>query len=290
MSTSLRNVYLNGHIVPEDEATISVADAGFLHGASVFTTMLAHNGTIFRFDRHLQRLLDTVHLFALRTDATAESLRDGVNELLAANSLTEARVRITLSPGAIGRDEPTTVITADALADYPAEWYAKGIAVIVSSFRQVPESPTTGVKTGCYFPRVLARQEAAARGADEALWYTADNHLAEACFCNVFLVRDGVVCTPPRQTPVLGGVVQQAVFELCRDGDIPCDAETPLTVGDMLAADEVFLTSSCAGIRPVVRIEKHQVGAGEPGPVAQKIMAAYRELLDSECPPPAARE
>ena len=287
---SERSVYLNGRIVSEGEAKISVADAGFLHGASVFTTMLAHNGAIFRFDRHLRRLMDTVQLFGLRTEATGESLQAGVADLLAANGLGEARVRITLSPGAIGRDEPTTVITADALEGYPAEWYTKGIGVIVSSFRQVPESPTTGVKTGCYFPRVLARQEAAAKGAEEALWYTADHHLAEACFCNVFLVCKGVVRTPPRQTPVLGGVVQQAVFEICRDAEIPCHAETPLTVSDMLAAEEVFLTSSCAGIRPVVRIEKHDVGAGAPGPVTQKIMAAYRELLDSECPPQAARE
>ncbi len=287
---STRNVYLNGRIVPANDAKISVADAGFLHGASVFTTMLARNGAIFRFDRHLKRLLDTVGLFDLRTDATAESLRGGVDELLAANGLTDARVRITLSPGAVGRDEPTTVITADPMAEYPAEWYTQGIGVIVSSFRQVPESPTTGVKTGCYFPRVLARQEAAARGAEEALWYTADNHLAEACFCNVFLVADGTVRTPPRETPVLGGVVQQAVFEICRDEEIPCDAETPLTVHDMLEAEEVFLTSSCAGIRPVIRIEKHDVGKGVPGPVTQRIMAAYRELLDSECPPQAAKE
>lgn len=281
------NVYLNGSIVPADEARISVADAGFLHGASVFTTMLAHNGSVFRLEQHLQRLMDTVGLFELHVDATPESLRAGVAELLAENGLSEARVRITLSPGAAGGDEPTTVITADVLPEYPPRWYSEGISVIVSTFRQIGGSPTTGVKTGCYFPRVLAHQEAAAKGADEALWYTPDNHLAEACFCNVFLVRGGVVRTPPPDTPVLGGVVRQAVLELCREMEIECDTRTPLTVHDMLAAEEIFLTSSCAGIRPVARVDAHDVGDGKCGPVTRQIMAAYRDLLETECPPKA---
>ena len=283
MCMSEQSVYLNGAIVPSGEAKISVADVGFLHGASVFTTMLAHNGVVFRLERHLQRLMDTVGLFELHVDATPESLRAGVAELLAANGLDEARVRITLSPGAVGRDEPTTVITAEAMGEYPRTWYDDGINVIVSSFRQIPGSPTTGVKTGCYFPRVLARREAAAKGAEEALWYTSDNHLAEACFCNVFLVCGGIVRTPPPQTPVLQGVVQQAIFEICRQAGVEYEARTPLTVHDMLAADEIFLTASCAGIRPVVRVEAHVVGDGKPGPITRQMMAAYRDLLEAEC-------
>ena len=100
---SEQNIYLNGKIVPAGDAKISVADAGFLHGASVFTTMLAHNGAVFRLERHLRRLMDTVRLFGLQVDATPESLRGGVGELLAANGLSEARVRITLSPGPVGQ-------------------------------------------------------------------------------------------------------------------------------------------------------------------------------------------
>ena len=284
---SEKKVYLNGNIVPAGDAKISVADAGFLHGASVFTTMLAHNGVVFRLERHLERLLDTVRLFDLRVEATPESLRAGVAELLVANGLAEARVRITLSPGPVGLDEPTTVITADALPEYPRQWYTEGISVIVSTFRQMSGSPVTGVKSGCYFPRVLARQEAAGKGAEEALWYTPDHHLAEACFCNVFLVVGGIVHTPPPETPVLAGVVRQAVFEICRDAGVECDARTPLTVHDMLAAEEIFLTSSCAGIRPVVRVEAHDVGDGKPGAITRKIMPAYRDLLESECPPKA---
>ena len=145
-------------------------------------------------------------------------------------------------------------------------------------------NPVCGHKTGCYLPRVLARQEAAAKGAEEALWYTPDNRLAEACFCNVFLVLDGKVCTPPLATPVLPGIVREAVLELCGALGLECRDDRPLLVDDMLAAGEVFLTASCSGIRPVVRIERHAVGDEAPGPVTRKIMSAYRELLDRECP------
>ncbi|MHC4982605.1 MAG: aminotransferase class IV [Planctomycetota bacterium] len=288
------NVYLNGGIIPAEQAFVSISDAGFLHGASSFTTMLAHKGVVFRFDRHLERLMSTVRLLSLRTDAAPEALKEATYNLLAANELKEARLRITLTPGSIGgrvgeidrESRPTSLITASKLPEYPRNWYEKGISVVVSSFKQAKGDPTFGYKTGCYFTRVLARQEAAAKAADEALWYTPDNYLAESCFCNVFLVLGGKVWTPPRDTPVLPGIVREAVIELCRKLKIECDAETPLTVREMLAAEEMFLTSSTTGLRPVVRVERHPVGDERPGRTTRIIMEAYERLLDQECSPP----
>lgn len=245
--------------------------------------MLAHRGVVFRLASHLRRLLETVALLGIRTDATQEALTAATHDVLAANDLTEARVRITLTPGAVDQDRPTTLVTADPLPDYPSQWYTDGIKVVVASFKQITGIPTFGYKTGCYFPRVLARQEAAAKGAEEAIWYTVDNHLAEACFCNVFLVLGGKVHTPPLATPVLPGVVRQAVLELCPQLEIECDSESALTIREMLSADEMFLTASCSGLRPVSAVEAHTVGPGRPGPVTQKIAAAYRDLLDREC-------
>ncbi len=278
-----QNVHLNGRVVPESEAMVSVSDAGFLHGTSAFTTMLAHNGVVFRLDRHLSRLMDTVSLLKLRTDATAASLATAVAELLEANELSDARMRITLTPGSIHGGEPTTLITAEPLGEYPDQWYEKGISVVVTSSRQSAGGPVFGYKTGCYLPRVLARQEAAAKGAEEALWFTTDNRLAEACFCNVFLVLDGKVLTPPLDTPVLPGVVREAVLELTGRLDIDCDDKAPLTIHEVLAAEEMFITASCSGIRPVVRVERHAVGDEKPGPITKKIMSAYRKLLEDEC-------
>ena len=281
------NVYLNGKIIPGGEATISVSDAGLLHGASGFTTMLAHNGVVFRLDRHLKRLFDTVELLDLRTNATPEGLTDAVTSLLAANQLTEARMRITLTPGDVHEDSPTTLVTAEPLSEYPPEWYEKGIDVIVSSFKQSPGDVAYGHKTGCYLSRILARQEAAAKCCQEAIWFATNNYLAEACFNNIFLVLSGKLTTPPVDTPVLPGIVREAAIELCGKLGIECDAESKLTVKEMLGADEVFLTGSCTGIRPVVRIERHAVGDEKPGEITKRIMGAYQELLDKECAKPS---
>ena len=264
---------------------MSVWDAGFLHGASAFSTMLAHAGVVFRLGRHLSRLLATTGALGLRGGAETDDLAEAAKKLLAVNSLCEARVRVTLSAGSVRGEEPTTLITADPLPEYPPEWYEKGISVVVSSFKQGSVTSLAGHKTGCYFPRVLARQEAAAKGAEEALWLTPENVLAEACFCNVFLVLDGEVYTPAVDTPVLPGIVREAVLELCGTLGIPCHEDRPLTIHEILAAEEMFLTSSCAGIRPVVRVEGHGVGDEKPGAATRKIMDAYRELLDRECRP-----
>lgn len=276
------HVYLNGTILPASEASISISDPGFLHGASAFTTMLAHQGVVFRFEQHLARLSETIRLLNLSVGATTGELVAHTYAVLDANGLGEARVRITLTPGG-GEGEETTLITAVPLPAYPGEWYTKGISVVVASLKQVAGDPTFGYKTGCYLPRIIARQEAAAKGADDALWFTTDNHLAESCFSNVFLVLGGKVYTPPRDTPVLPGVVRGAVLELSETLDIDVDDQTPLTVNEMLSAEEIFLTSSTMGIRPVVRVEKHPVGKETPGDVTLRLMEAYRDMLDEEC-------
>jgi len=275
-------VYLNGKMISESEAHISISDVGFLHGGSVFTTLAAHNGRPFRLDRHLSRLLATVDLLDLRSDADADTLTAAVADVLAANDLKRARLRITLTPGDLRTARPTTLVTAAPLPDYPSEWYSEGITVVVTSFRQWPGDPTFGNKTGCYFPRILARREAQSKGATEALWFTATKRLSEGCFTNVFLVIDGVLRTPPRDTPVLPGVTREAVLELARELEIPCNDADELLVDDMLGAEEMFLTASTMGIVPVTRVERHQVGDGTVGAVTKKVTEAYRDLVERE--------
>ncbi|MCD4699836.1 MAG: aminotransferase class IV [Phycisphaerae bacterium] len=278
-----RYVYLNGSIVPEPEASLSIYDTGFLHGASVFTTLRSHNGVAFRPDRHIARLLGMTEQIGVRHDATADGLIAAVDEVLKVNDIAEGRIRITISPGPVGLEKPTVVVTASALEAYPKWWYEKGINVIVSGVRQFTGDPTAGLKTGCYLPRVLARQAAATAGAEEAIWFTETGHLAEACFCNVFIVRSGEVSTPPLDTPVLPGVVRQAVIELCEKLSIPCHTDNAITSENVSAADEMFLTSSTAGIRPVVRVGRNGVGDEKPGPITKKLLNAYENLLEQEC-------
>ncbi|MDP6542699.1 MAG: aminotransferase class IV [Phycisphaerae bacterium] len=277
-------VHLNGRLVTADEAVIKVSDAGFLHGASAFTTMRAHNGVVFRLASHLSRLLGTVELLGLRTEATRETLTAAVGELLSANALGDARIRITLTPGSIAGGDPTVVVTADPLPKYPAEWCTEGISVSITGLRQSPGDIACGRKTGCYFPRVLAMRTAAEKKTQEALWFTPEGHLAEACFCNVFLLQGGELLTPPLDTPVLDGILRGVVMELCEDLDIECSDTRVLLGRDLLNAGEVFLTSSCSGIRPVVRVEDHVIADGKVGPITARIRKAYEEILEAECP------
>lgn len=278
-----QSVYLNGSIIPLECASIGISDAGFLHGASVFTTMLAHNGKVFRLDRHLLRLMETARLVDIQTDATADLLRAAVEGVIGVNGLSQARVRITLTPGNVGAGKPVTLVTADELQPNPAWWYDDGIAVVESSLSQPVGTVTAGLKTGCYFPRVQAYHRAEQSGAAEALWYTADRRLAEACFSNVFLVSNDQVRTPPLDTPVLPGIVRRTVIEICEQLGIGCDDKTPLGDDDVSKADEMFLTASCAGIRPVVEVEGKSVTNGKPGHLTKKIMLSYREILEREC-------
>ena len=278
-------VYLNGDLVAADRAAVSVADAGLLHGASVFTTLRSRHGRPFRLGRHIGRLLDNAARIGLRHDADEATLTDAVGRVLAANGHRDARIRITLTPGPVGdQPRPTTLVTAAQLINDP-NWYAKGIRVMVSGVRQYAGDPTVGLKTGCYLTRILARQAAAAHGDDEALWFSTSGHLAEACFSNVFVVVEGRLATPPLSTPVLPGIVREAVIELAAELDLPCRDDQPIDGPQLQAAEEVLLTSSGAGVRPVVAVNKEPVGDGSPGPVARKLIAAYESLLERECPP-----
>lgn len=171
-------VYLNGALVDADEARLSVWDVGFLRGASVFTTMLARNGRVFRFEHHLQRLARAVRALNLRVEAEFQDLRDATAAVLSANAPGEARVRITLSPGSTRHEGPTVLITAEPLGELPAEWYTEGVRVTLCPWRQFSGDPLAGLKTGNYLPRTLAFQDAALKGAQEALWYTERGHLA----------------------------------------------------------------------------------------------------------------
>jgi len=283
---SAKYVHLNGKCVPSADAAIGVSDSGFLHGASAFTTMMARGGVVFRLAAHLERLMGTVERLCLRTEATAETLTTGVYGLLDANGLSDARVRVTLTPGSVLGGEPTVVITADQLPDYPAEWYEKGISVAVSEFRQSADTLTGGLKIGCYFPRILAMRTAAAKGAREAVWFTPAGYLAEACFCNIFLVSGGELLTPPLDTPVLDGIVRRAVLDLAGEMGIACSDDRGVTGNELLDADEVFLTASCSGVRPVVRIEDRDIADGKVGPVTKRIIKAYADAVVAECSAP----
>jgi branched-chain amino acid aminotransferase len=281
-------LWLNGELVPADDARISARDAGFLHGAGLFETMRAYGGKVLRYAPHIDRLLASAKKFKMPFDLGVLPSEADAEGLFQKNGLTEARCRLTCSTGEIrqGEDDgeiaPTVMLAATAMEPYPIEMYAKGMTVCISSYRQGRGDPTCGHKTLNYLARLLGLQEAAGKSCGEALWFTTDHLLAEGSISNVFLVKDKVLKTPPVGTPVLPGIARAVVMEVAGEAGISV-ADLPLTINDLLDADEVFLTNSSMQVMPVVRIEREAVGDEKPGPITKQLSELYIQVVRKEC-------
>lgn len=280
----MEKVFLNGQIINAAAADVAITDSSYLYGIGLFETMRAVDGSVFRLDDHLVRLNCSADALSIANSYTDEQIRQGIDEVLTANKLTEARLRLQVSNGAIkpdGTTQTNLLITATDFTPYPAEYYEKGVRVTLTDFRQNPADPFCGHKTICYGPRLTALKNAHEKLAAEALWFTTENFLAEGSISNVFLVKDGQLYTPPIQTPVLPGIARRTVLEIAEAENIPCH-ETPLQIGDLLEAHEVFLTNVIMEVLPVTSIEAHTVADGKPGKVTKTIGNIYKNKLKQE--------
>jgi branched-chain amino acid aminotransferase len=265
-------VWLDGALVDEGEARVSVADHGFQVGDGVFETLRVYSGRPFALDEHLARLEEGAA--AMRIPFPDVDLARVAAGVLAANGLADARMRITLTSGAgppglaRGQGTPTLLVVALPVLPWPPTSTA-----IVSRLRRDEHSPLAGVKTTSLAESVRAYAEARAAGADEALVLNTASELCEATTANVFVVRDKSAVTPPLGSGCLAGITRAHVLELGA-------AERVLTPADLVEAEEAFLTSSTREIQPLVAIDGRAVGTGEPGPVTQRLAAAYSEMVD----------
>ncbi len=280
-------VYLNGDIIPAADARVSVFDAGFINAVGLFETLLVTNGHVLRIREHTQRLLDSAATLDIAVPATKEALEEATRALIGATEQKEARVRITVTPGQVPRQNtepsgPTILITTDDVRRYPAELYQQGMRVCICPYKQNRYDPVAGHKTLAYLPRLISMKHAADRKCHEALWFTTDNHLAEGSICNVFLLHDGKLKTPPLDTPVLPGVTRKAVLEIAGECGIET-SECVIDIETLLAAEEVFLTGSVLRLMPVTAIERHEVGKGVPGETTRMLATRYDELIAKEC-------
>jgi len=282
----MEQVFLNDKLVDVGRACISVTDSGFLYGAGLFETMRSCNGVVFALKDHLDRLFFSAQALSISNPYTRKYISDAIYQLLQANKLTDARLRLTLTNGPMTESDEqrkaTLLITAIKLQPYPAEFYKNGVTVVLCPFRQNPSEPIYGHKTINFYPRMIALNLAHQKRAAEALWFTVDNCLAEGCISNVFLVKDSVLYTPPIRTPVLAGVSRKTVCQIALRNSIEF-VEKDLYINDLLQANEVFLTNVIMMVLPVTKIEKHTVGDGEVGPMTKKLKKYFDEFIKNEC-------
>ena len=286
-------VYLNGSLLPRSRALVSVFDQGFLYGYGLFETMRAYGGKIFLLERHLERLLASSRVLGLETGLKGIDLGRVVKETLEANNLEDARLRLTVSRGEMdsfpghGAPAPTVLVTARSYTPLPPEIYDRGFRAGVSSYRRYSQSPLVGLKATSYLLNVLAKMEAGAAGLDEALLLNERGSIVEGSTSNIFLVTAGSgLVTPPVASGLLPGITRQAVMELAGAEGIAI-TEDEVALADLGQFSQAFLTNSVMEIMPLVAVRDSAgkiipIGAGSPGELTGKLMAAYREMVERE--------
>jgi len=275
-------VWVNGQVVDAREATVSVFDHGLTVGDGVFETAKVVRGVPFALSRHLDRLAASAAGLALPVPAEA-LVRAAVAETLAANAdyLGEAlRLRVTVTGGTspLGSDRGdagTTMVVALA----PARHWAASAKVVVVPWVRNERAPSAGVKTTSYADNVVALAHAKAAGASEAVFANTVGNLCEGTGTNVFVVRDGVVSTPPLSSGCLAGVTRALVLEWA---DV---VEEDLPVGVLTEADEVLLTSSTRDVQAVHAVGGHELAGGAPGPVTERLATVFAERSASDVDP-----
>ena len=283
-------IFLNAKLVPPHRAVLSVYDHGFLYGDGIYETFRSYGGVIFRLDQHLSRLQHSARLIHLKLPYGLPKLRTSLYQTLAANRLSNATLRMTISRGVgeLGLDpdlcaRPTIVITARVFNGYPKALYNRGLVAAVVSIRRLgSDALDARIKSTNFLNNILAKIEAKRAGADEGLMLNREGYLTEGTISNLFLVKKSRLYTPSPQVGLLEGITRQVVLELAGTMGIPTE-EGFLTPKDLLRADECFLTNTSMEIMPVRKIGKVPIGHGKPGPITLELRKAFRGLVRQEC-------
>lgn len=279
-------IWIDGTFHDRDSAKISVFDHGLLYGDGVFEGMRTYGGKVFRLHEHVRRLYDSAKAIALTVPISMEQMESVTEELVQRSGIGEAYLRhvVTRGTGDLGLDlrnckVATVIIICDQLRMFPAERLAAGLKLVTAG-TPTPhrESLSPRVKSLNYLPHVMAKFEGTSVGADEVLMLDASGFVAEASGQNVFVVKDGVVRTPPPSAGILKGVTRDVILELCVTHGIPVH-EDIINRYDVYTADEVFLSGTATEIVPVREVDSRPIGAGCPGVVTQRLREAFHTLV-----------
>lgn len=277
-------VWLNGELVPKSQAKVSVFDHGFLYGDGVFEGIRAYNGRVFMLDEHLDRLYESAKSIWLTIPMTKEEMKEAILKTLRANGLKDAYIRVVVSRGEgdLGLDprkcsKPNVVVITDKIELFPEEFYERGIEMVtVSVRRNSPQALNPNIKSLNYLNNILAKIEAINAGKPEGLMLTIDGYVAEGTGENIFIVKKGVILTPPAHMGILKGITRQVVINLACESGIPVREEV-LTLHDVYTADECFITGTAAEIMPVVKLDGRTIGEGVPGPITKALIKKFRQ-------------
>lgn len=277
--------WMNGQIIPAEQATVSVFDHGLLYGDGVFEGIRFYNGNAFRLQAHLERLILSARAIALEIPCSIEALTQAVVETIAAAPTKDGYMRmvVTRGVGPLGIDpsrchSPQLFIIADSLHMVSERVRNEGAKVIIAATRRLgADGLDPRIKSLNYLNHILARMEATHAGADEAILLNSAGRIAEGSADNIFIVKKGELLTPPVIEGALDGITRQVVLELAEKLGIKF-RETPLAPYDLFTADECFLTGTGAELIPVGYADGRKIPEC-PGAIYQRLAVAFKELV-----------
>jgi branched-chain amino acid aminotransferase len=275
-------IYLNGKMVPEAQAKVSVFDHGLLYGDGVFEGIRAYNGRVFKLEEHIERLYMSAKAICLDIGMDPEAMSRAVVKTCKANGLRDGYIRlvVTRGVGTLGLNPylckaAQVIIIAADIQLYPKKLYDKGLTVVtLGTMRNVPEAVNPRIKSLNYLNNVLAKIEAVNAGVAEGIMLNSQGYVAEATGENIFAVRGGTLVTPPPWCGALEGITRNTVMNLAHEAGYAVK-EDVISRYDLYVADEVFLTGTAAEIVGVVQIDRRTIGAGKPGPMTRELSAAF---------------
>jgi len=281
-------ILLDGELVEKENAKISVYDHGLLYGDGIFEGIRAYSGRVFRLKEHIDRLYDSAKVIMLEMPVDKNKMIEDIRVALKANSLTDAYIRVVVTRGAgdLGLDprkcpKASYFIIADKISLYPDELYEKGMEIAtVSTRRNIPEALNPRVKSLNYLNNIMAKIEGTQRGVAEALMLNSQGFVSECTGDNIFIIKNGIIITPPAAAGALLGVTQEAVIELAEKKNIEVRKEF-FTRYCIFTADECFLTGTAAEIIPVVALDGRTIASGKPGEITTGLISDFRKLANS---------
>jgi len=277
-------IWLNGKLVDEEQAKISVFDHGLLYGDGVFEGIRIYSGKTFELVSHIDRLYESAKGIRLDIALSKSKLTKAVIETVKANEILDGYIRlvITRGNGTLGLnpfvcENSNIIIIADNVQLYPEELYEQGMKIIsATTVRNHPLAIPPQIKSLNYLNNILAKIEALDNNVPEAVMYNHTGYVAEATGDNIFIVRKGVIYSPPVEAGTLGGVTRAIVIKLAEREKIKV-VEKNLTRFDLYIADEFFLTGTAAEVIGIVQIDGRVIGDGKPGTITKLLRKKFFE-------------